>query len=92
MNARDRYRNDPTFARLVDMMRHALRECSVTPSECREALMLAVYCEEMENPMPIVVRLADLERELVLNLEVARTRDESRLRYAAGPPATEASE
>ena len=45
-SAKDRYRSDPVFHRLVDMLRAILHGNQATPSELREALMLAAYCEE----------------------------------------------
>jgi hypothetical protein len=63
-NARQRYRDDPVFHGLVDNFRRLLRDSHATPSELREALVLAVYCEEMENPSPVFHRIEQLGREL----------------------------
>lgn len=40
-SAMDRYRNDPEFKALVDMMTHQIMRCKYTPSEMREASILA---------------------------------------------------
>jgi hypothetical protein len=62
---RHRYRNDPTFHHLVEMLRGLLRGAQTTPSELREALLLAAYIEEMENPTPAHVRLIELSGRLL---------------------------
>jgi hypothetical protein len=36
-----RYLNDPMFHRVVDMLHELVRECRLTPSEIRDAAMLA---------------------------------------------------
>ena len=61
-SAKDRYRTDPVFHRLVDILRGILHENQATPSELREALMLAAYIEEMENPGPALHRIDSLRR------------------------------
>lgn len=73
-SAKERYRNDPVFHRLVDVIRSMLRDNQATPSELREALMLAAYLEEMENPGPAIHRIASLRRIL----EEDRTEHERR--------------
>ena len=45
--ARDRYRGDITYRRVVDMMTHMLNTAQVTPSEMREAAVLASINYEM---------------------------------------------
>lgn len=47
---RERYENDPVFHRYVDMMRMAIQELHLTPSELREAAMLAAIIEEERRP------------------------------------------
>jgi hypothetical protein len=46
-SARDRYRNDPTYRQVVNMMEHLLHTTQVTPSEMREAAILASINYEM---------------------------------------------
>src|SRR5262245_23737608 len=43
---RTRYRNDPAFSNLVNTFRAVIYRCESTPSELREALLLAVCMEE----------------------------------------------
>jgi hypothetical protein len=47
--ARDRYLNDPTYRRVVDMMEHLLHQAQITPSEMREAAVLASINYESHN-------------------------------------------
>jgi phenylpropionate dioxygenase-like ring-hydroxylating dioxygenase large terminal subunit len=47
--ARDRYHNDPDFHRLVDHMVSAIYSCQYTPSEMREAALLASIIYESQN-------------------------------------------
>jgi len=47
-----RYLNDPTFHCVVDHMRTIIRSATLTPSEVREAAMMACVIEEMYNPRP----------------------------------------
>ena len=53
MLIRERYHNDPNFNRLVDMMRSAIESAEFTPTEIREAAMLAqiMYEETHVRPM-----------------------------------------
>ena len=65
-DTRHRYLNDPIFHNMVNVLRNAIRELMLTPSEVREAAMLACVIEEERKPtrihhvcekagMPIVV-------------------------------------
>lgn len=47
---RDRYQRDPLFARLVDMLAFHLERCDFTPTEVREAAMLAAVIVETRKP------------------------------------------
>lgn len=60
---RSRYRNDPQFSALVNQIRQWIHNLHYTPSEVREAAMLAAVLEEMERPMAPFY-LDRLEREL----------------------------
>lgn len=42
-----RYQRDPAFKQLVDMIQHMLHAAQFTPSELREAVMLAAINYEM---------------------------------------------
>lgn len=46
---RDRYRTDAEFSALVNMIRGWIHRLHWTPSEIREAAMLACVLEEMEH-------------------------------------------
>ena len=49
----DRYEHDPLFRRLVDLMHGVLEEGTYTPTEIREAAMLAQILHEDRHPRPI---------------------------------------
>lgn len=49
-DTRRRYRNDPVFHSMVNALRGAIRELMLTPSEVREAAMLACVIEEERRP------------------------------------------
>lgn len=53
MSPGERYQRDPVFRALVDTMRSQLRACQVTPSELREAVILAAQMHEAENVRPL---------------------------------------
>lgn len=46
----ERYQRDPAFHVLVDMLRSAIVQATYTPTEIREAAMLACILVEMERP------------------------------------------
>ena len=46
----ERYRSDPQFHALVDYMENAIHKAQYTPSEMREAAMLASIRYEMRRP------------------------------------------
>jgi hypothetical protein len=52
-----RYRNDATFRHVVDALEHLIVSASLTPSEVREAAMLACIHHEMRTPRPVLARL-----------------------------------
>jgi hypothetical protein len=54
MTAEDRYQRDPLFHRLVDLMCHQITELQLTPTEMREAAMLACIKFEQMHPRPMV--------------------------------------
>ena len=66
-SARDRYYTDSTYKGVVDMMTHMLHTAQLTPSEMREAAILASINYEnlriRSFHIPITAELhADLER------------------------------
>ncbi|MES2339260.1 MAG: hypothetical protein V4537_14295 [Pseudomonadota bacterium] len=69
---RHRYRNNVAFRNLVDFLRRFLREAQSTPSELREALLLAAYLEEMENPTPAYFRMREFADDLISEMPPPR--------------------
>lgn len=49
----ERYCNDAAFYQVVQSMNRMICDFGITPSEMREALFLAHYRYEMENPSAI---------------------------------------
>lgn len=54
-DAEERYRNDNQFRYLVNLMRAELRRCEFTPSELRQASILASTMHECERIKPLYV-------------------------------------
>jgi len=52
---RDKYYNDNHFRALVDMMVGHIHQCNYTPSEMREAAILASIIHEQETIRSIIV-------------------------------------
>ena len=52
MEVRERYLKDPVFHHVVDSLRVLISVCQLTPSEVREATMLACIIEEALEPRP----------------------------------------
>lgn len=67
-HADDRFRNDAVFASLVKTLEAAIEMGQFTPSEVREALLLAQMRSEMRNPRPITFS-PDLMRELEFRMK-----------------------
>jgi hypothetical protein len=63
-DVRQRYLNDPVFHIIVDSMRGLLRSARLTPSEIREAVMLACIIEEEIRPAPPLTT-SDKELEIL---------------------------
>ena len=61
---RERYRNDPAFKNLVDMMTHQILSCNYTPSEMREAAILASIRYEEINIRELRYVRPELEEAL----------------------------
>lgn len=63
----ERYRNDAVFNKVVDMMYSTIASHGITPSELREAIFLAHYRYEMENPSAlksqIMLRMSEIYGE-----------------------------
>lgn len=54
------YMMNPEYKMLVDYMEKAIREHQYSPSEMREAAVLACVHYEMRNPRPHFMRIEDL--------------------------------
>ena len=61
----DRYRDDPLFRTLVDTLCNQIEAGNMTPTEVRQAAMLAQIMYEDRNPRPII-----FTREEVINRKV----------------------
>lgn len=62
MRVIERYNQDPAFHGLVDMITSVLLEGKYTPTEVREAAMLAqLKYESMTPPRPVIFSLNDLK-------------------------------
>jgi hypothetical protein len=61
---RERYNNDPHFRVLVDMMVGHIHELNYTPSEMREAAMLASIIYEEHNVSQMRIIEPDVEDAL----------------------------
>ena len=59
----DRYRNDPEFHQLVDLIEQMIRQARFTPSETREAAMLAQMHHELTFSRKVVFS-PDLAKEI----------------------------
>ena len=51
---KDRYLRDPLFHTLVEILLAQLNECSFTPTELREAAMLAASIHDVRHVQPLV--------------------------------------
>jgi hypothetical protein len=59
MPMRDRYKDDPTFRAMVDIFLNLMETNPVTPTEVREAAMLAQLMHEDRHPRPVIFTLPD---------------------------------
>lgn len=62
-SVRERYRKDPQFMALVDMLSNLIYELKCSPTEVREAAMLAVINYEMMHQRPFIFAPADAAME-----------------------------
>jgi len=53
MTPREKYNNDPDYCALVKMMVHFIEGCKYTPSEMREAAVLASIIYEQHQVAPV---------------------------------------
>lgn len=64
MTIRERYFNDPQFNRLVYSLYTEICRGNFTPTEIREAAMLAQIKYEEENPRPVI-----FDKEFLMKVE-----------------------
>jgi hypothetical protein len=67
---RERYHNDPEFHMLVDTLVHQISTCRFTPSEIREAGILASIIYEEHN----IRNLSFVEKDVEYHLRSLRKR------------------
>lgn len=60
MKIRERYDNDPTFRQLVNAMYAYIAQGDTTPTEVREAAMLAQIKYEEHRPRPLYFTKQDV--------------------------------
>lgn len=75
---RDRYQNDPAFHAYVDMSRHVIEELQLTPSEAREAVMLAAIMVEERSFRPLTVLGHHVRRTTAPPVSLSRPREDRR--------------
>lgn len=61
----DRYNNDSMFRVMVDTLVNAIERGQLTPTEAREAAMLAQIMFEDRNPRPVTFTKEDVVRRKV---------------------------
>lgn len=64
MTLRDKYQNDSHFHALVDLMAAQIEQCNFTPSEMREAAILASIIYEENNLRSYVIVEEEMEGAL----------------------------
>lgn len=62
MPMRERYEHDPMFRTIVDTLTACIERGQLTPTETREAAMLAQILYENRNPRPVCFTMEDLMR------------------------------
>jgi len=62
MSARERYHHDPAFHQLVKLLHAQIEKGDFTPTEIREAAMLAQIIYEERNPRPLLIDEIDRVR------------------------------
>ena len=65
MHIRERYQKDPLFASMVDTMMAFIEQGNTTPTEIREAAMLAQIMYEERNLRPVIFTRDDVMRNKV---------------------------
>jgi hypothetical protein len=60
MKMQERYQNDPVFHSIVDLLCMELERGQYTPTEVREAAMLAQIMYEERQPRPVIFTRGDV--------------------------------
>jgi hypothetical protein len=60
----DRYKDDPVFRQLVDVIQMVLHDAVMTPTEVREAAVLACCQYEMLTIRPMLIPVRDLDSDV----------------------------
>lgn len=58
----DRYQRDPQFRTVVDMLEHLIRGAQMTPTEVREAAILATIHYESYTVRPYLIPVSEDRR------------------------------
>jgi hypothetical protein len=72
--AENRYQRDPVFKGLVDVMYSHIDALRLTPTEMREAAMLACIKFEQRHPSPVMLR--DMHAQFLDSISGARGESE----------------
>ena len=59
LEPRERYHRDPMFHSFVDLCRYHLVQCTYTPTELREAVILACILHEEHTPPKAILMKSD---------------------------------
>lgn len=60
MSPQERYERDPMFKQMVDIMESVIAQAGMTPTEIREAAVLACIHYEMRHPSPVRFPVGDV--------------------------------
>ena len=64
MTPRERYMRDPSFKVLVDMLCQSIHQAQYTPTELREAVILAsIMYHEKQPPQPVLFEIKTGDRK-----------------------------
>ena len=72
MTVRERYQSDPMFHAIVDMLLQELQRSQFTPTELREAVILAATIHESQTVRPPCMLTRGQYRELGIDPEERR--------------------
>jgi hypothetical protein len=64
MTPQERYQRDVEFRVLVDMIESMVSHCKYTPTELREAVILASIHHDIRNPSPIFLTISEYRNHI----------------------------